>query len=144
MDDTEGTADDMYILIGTHVLTIYPPAQDPTDGIVDCVNTPVDACTDDTFSTTATNPTGGAAIANWDGTSYTAQPGDLVGTMEIIVTTTNGCTETFTITTPACPGMSPAPIPTMSQWGLMIYGLLILNFGLILIRRKSWTQPFVE
>ena len=26
------------------------------------------------------------------------------------------------------------PIPTMSQWGLMIYGLLILNLGLILIK----------
>ena len=42
-----GTGDDadMYLLLGTHTLTVFPPAQDPTDGIVACVNTPVDACT---------------------------------------------------------------------------------------------------
>jgi len=30
-----------------------------------------------------------------------------------------------------------APIPTMSEWGLIIFGLLILNLGLISIRRKE-------
>lgn len=31
-----------------------------------------------------------------------------------------------------------APIPTMSQWGLMIFGLLMLNLGLIFIREKEY------
>ena len=30
-----------------------------------------------------------------------------------------------------------APIPTMSQWGLMIFGLLVLNIGLVLIRKQE-------
>ncbi len=29
------------------------------------------------------------------------------------------------------------PIPTMSQWGLMIFGLLILNIGLVFIRKQE-------
>jgi len=38
-------------------------------------------------------------------------------------------------TTEAC---APEPqIPTMSEWGLMIFGLLILNLGMILIRRRE-------
>ena len=28
-------------------------------------------------------------------------------------------------------------IPTMSQWGLMIFGLLTINIGLVLLRRKE-------
>ena len=38
-------------------------------------------------------------------------------------------------TTEACePEM---PIPTMSEWGLMIFGLLVLNLGVLLMRRKE-------
>jgi len=35
-----------------------------------------------------------------------------------------------------CP-VEEDPIPTMSEWGLMIFGLLTLNMGLITIRRKE-------
>lgn len=31
----------------------------------------------------------------------------------------------------------PAPIPTMSEWGLMIFGLVVLNLGVLGIRRKE-------
>jgi len=31
----------------------------------------------------------------------------------------------------------PDPVPTMSQWGLLIFGLLILNMGLFLVGRQS-------
>lgn len=30
-----------------------------------------------------------------------------------------------------------APIPTMSQWGLMIFGLLLLNLGIYFVRRQE-------
>jgi len=29
------------------------------------------------------------------------------------------------------------PIPTMSEWGLMIFGLLVLNLGVIFLRRRE-------
>ncbi len=38
-------------------------------------------------------------------------------------------------TTEAC--TPQAPIPTMSEWGLIIFGLLTLNLGLILIQRRE-------
>lgn len=31
----------------------------------------------------------------------------------------------------------PEPIPTMSQWGLLIFGLLILNMGVVFVQRKD-------
>ena len=31
----------------------------------------------------------------------------------------------------------PKPIPTMSQWGLLIFGLLIMNLGLFFLKRKE-------
>lgn len=31
----------------------------------------------------------------------------------------------------------PAPIPTLSQWGLLIFGLVLLNLGLIKIHQKE-------
>ncbi|MEM1120193.1 MAG: IPTL-CTERM sorting domain-containing protein [Bacteroidota bacterium] len=33
--------------------------------------------------------------------------------------------------------VAQAPIPTMSQWGLMIFGLLIVNMSVVLIRRRE-------
>ncbi len=75
----------------------------PTDGIVDCVNTPVPAA-GTSLGATAANPTGGAAIANWDGTAYTALPGDVAGTIEVTVTDdVTLCTAVCVIATPACP-----------------------------------------
>lgn len=35
------------------------------------------------------------------------------------------------------PAPTPDPIPTLNEWGLLIFGLLVLNLGLILIHRKS-------
>lgn len=38
----------------------------------------------------------------------------------------------------ACPtAAAQAPIPTMSQWGLMIFGLLVLNLGVFFLYRKQ-------
>lgn len=36
-----------------------------------------------------------------------------------------------------CPSTAQAPIPTMSEWGTMIFCLLILNLGLIFLREQS-------
>lgn len=33
--------------------------------------------------------------------------------------------------------VASAPIPTLSQWGLLVMGLLVLNLGLIFIRKKE-------
>ena len=110
-DAAVGGGDDTYLLLGTHTLTVYPPAQDPMDVIDACTNTPTAICPNDAFDAVATNATGGADVANWNGTTYTAQPGDLAGTIDLTVTTTNGCTGTFPIATPACPAMCPAVNP---------------------------------
>jgi len=71
--DDGGANDDVLLRLGTYTLTTFPSAQAP-----------------------------GASPANWDGTTYTAQEGDAAGTIDIEVTTGNGCTGTFTIATPGC------------------------------------------
>lgn len=56
------------------------------------------------------------------------------------VTVSNGVsTENFT--TASCI-QCDATIPTMSQWGLLIFGLLVLNLGLHFIRRKEKVLEF--
>lgn len=37
----------------------------------------------------------------------------------------------------SCPGAMVSEIPSMSEWGLLIFCLLLLNLGLILIARKE-------
>ena len=39
----------------------------------------------------------------------------------------------------ACPSCTPpaAPIPTMNQWGILIFALLMINLGLIFVYRKQ-------
>ncbi len=55
-------------------------------------------------------------------TTYTITSGDA------------GCAETVQFEVRV---WSEATVPTMSQWGLMIFGLLILNIGLIFIREQE-------
>ncbi len=51
------------------------------------------------------------------------------------VTVSNGVsTEDFT--TASC-NQCTSTIPTMSEWGLMIFALLTMNLGLITLRRKE-------
>ena len=38
------------------------------------------------------------------------------------------------------PSITPSVIPTISQWGLLIFGLLLLNLGIIFVYRKEWTS----
>ena len=53
------------------------------------------------------------------------------------ITVSNGVdTENFT-TTSCSP--CPDPIPTLSQWGVLVFGLLILNLSLIFIKSKAHT-----
>ena len=42
-----------------------------------------------------------------------------------------------------CPTVS-APVPTMSQWGLIIFGLLVLNLSITLIYREDWNESVIE
>lgn len=39
--------------------------------------------------------------------------------------------------TSCTPAVATAPVPTMSQWGLLIFGLLTLNLGLIFLYKKQ-------
>jgi len=110
-----GGGDDSYLLLGTFSLTIYPEVQ-PTSEITDaaaCTTTITAGCAIDIFGA-ATNPTGGANAANWDAATgvYTAAPGDVAGTLDIMVTSgvvDSNCTPLqVTINTPAC---SANPVP---------------------------------
>ena len=81
-------------------------------------------------------------------TSYTVSPTDGVSqsgsnlclsptsnTVYTVVSTDQaGCTESAQIEVRI---WNETPIPTMSQWGLMIFGLLILNIGLVFIRKQE-------
>ena len=51
------------------------------------------------------------------------------------VTVSNGVSTEDFITASCSP--CPSTIPTMSQWGLMIFGLLILNMSVVMIRREE-------
>jgi len=88
-DAMTGTADDSYIFLGMITLTIYPEVQ-PTTEVMDagaCTTTITSACIGDTFGM-VTNATGGANASNWDAATgvYTAQAGDLAGTLDVMVT----------------------------------------------------------
>lgn len=117
-DAVSGTADDSYLFLGMITLTVYPEVQ-PTNEVSDpvaCTTTISPTCAGDTFDM-GTNPTGGANTANWDAVAgvYTAQPGDLAGTLDIMVSSGiagNTCPPiTVTITTPAC---ADAPVPSIT------------------------------
>lgn len=43
----------------------------------------------------------------------------------------------FMIISPATPSISSTPIPTMSQWGLLIFGLLIMNLSVFYVQRSE-------
>ena len=56
-----------------------------------------------------------------------------------ISATVDGVTEINT--TSSCePCINPIPIPTTSAWGLLIFGLLILNLGILLLLRFKSIQ----
>ena len=55
-------------------------------------------------------------------------------TYTIVSTDQAGCTESAQIEVRL---WNEVAVPTMSQWGLMIFGLLILNIGLVFIRKQE-------
>lgn len=48
-----------------------------------------------------------------------------------------GNSSTFPFTTSSCSESDCFPIPTMSQWGLLIFGLLVMNLSMIFIRKSA-------
>ena len=107
-DATQGTDDDIYLLVGTFVLTVNPDTQTPTVPTASaCMVTLVPICANDGLAVAGTpNETGDASAANFDTTTgvYTAQPGDAAGSIDITVTNEFGCEPvTVTLATPACP-----------------------------------------
>jgi|GEM_PF-1407762 len=115
-DATQGTADDIYLLVGTFVLTVNPDTQTPAVPTASaCMVTLVPICANDVLAAAGTpNETGDASAANFDATTgvYTAQPGDTAGSIDITVTNEFGCEPvTVTLATPACPAACPATVP---------------------------------
>lgn len=46
----------------------------------------------------------------------------------------------MTFTGEGPPTVATAPIPTMSQWGLLIFGLLIMNISVFFVKRRELIQ----
>jgi len=38
---------------------------------------------------------------------------------------------------PACAGSTPTPVPTMGEWALIIFGLIIMSLGVVTVRRRE-------
>ncbi len=111
-DGVSGTADDEYLFMGTHTLTVYPEAQEPmvTAGTDVCQVIATPLCVD--LLGAATSASGGASMANWDSASgiYTALPGDLAGTVTITIASGLGaiCADIeYILATPACAAICP-------------------------------------
>lgn len=103
-DQSSGdSAGDIYTLQSTYTLTAAPLTQVPSSTENGCEVSLTPSCTNDTYSN-PTNPTGGAAIANFNSATgvYTAQSGDAAGTLGITVTNEFSCTTTYTISTCLC------------------------------------------
>lgn len=58
------------------------------------------------------------------------------GLMTLVTRSTGGLDLALDLPKPTCPAPA-APIPTMSEWGMLIFGLLVLNLGLIFVRRRT-------
>lgn len=72
---------------------------------------------------------------SWDdGVSTDFHDNLITGIYRVTATDAAGCqSDTF-----AKANISDCSIPTMSEWGLLIFGLLILNLGLMLVLRMEW------
>lgn len=104
-DGAAGGGDDSYLLVGTFTLTIFPPAQNPTLVMSDaCAVTLIPAC--GTTIGTASNPIGtGVEIGDFAPNVYTADPGDVAGSLDISISSDAGICPAiiYTLPTPACP-----------------------------------------
>ncbi len=85
-------------------------------------------------------------VVNFDVTIPTFNFGDVAGGIFIQDNLFGTCTSNtinglLPANAGACtsctPAVAQAPIPTMSQWGLLIFGLLVLNLGVIFLYRKQ-------
>ena len=71
---------------------------------------------------------------------------DAVGNLDVDFFHASGATGTIQVsiggiarnfTVEACQSTACEPIPTMSEWGLMIFGLLVMNMSVFFVRRKE-------
>ena len=96
--------DDIWSLVGNYTLTVNPTVLAGTASApVGCSLTVTKQCTDDVM--TASAPTGGAAILNFDPATgiFTAYPGAGTGTLTITFSNASGCSSpTLVINTPSC------------------------------------------
>ena len=112
IDGVAGGGDDSYLLLGTYTLTVNPNTQTPvTPAPSNCTVTLAPICANDVMTVAATpNLTGDALAANFNATTgvYTAQAGDVAGSIDITITNEFSCAPvTYTLATPACPASAP-------------------------------------
>ena len=91
----------------------------------------------------ATNcPDGSALMYSIDGTNFSANLPIYNQFVPVTVTTRCDCEADGSVVSRASqvatnPGACPDTVPTMSEWGLMIFGLLILNMGVMFLYRRE-------
>lgn len=66
----------------------------------------------------------------------TTAPGTYTGG-EYLTRTSADAARDLNFSATISPVVATAPIPTMSQWGLLIFGLLILNLGVSFVKQKE-------
>jgi len=108
--DGSGTdnAGDTYTLVSSYTLTVNPEIQAPTVMTIGCSFTITGACPNDIITLSNQTIAGGVILNNGtNSVTYTAQPGDAAGIINVNITTGtagSACTLLSTETTPACPG----------------------------------------
>ena len=71
-------------------------------------------------------------VTSGQGTASITGP---AGTYVLTVTDSNGCTDQVTVTIPAALATT---IPTLSQWGLILLGLVVVTIGVVTVWRKKY------
>ena len=103
---------DTYTLLSTFTATVYPAIQAPTIATNGCAVTITGDCPNDIV--TLSNQTVGTGVITNNGTNsvtYTAQAGDLSGTVDVdIVSGIGGSTCTYTTTTANTPACCPTAV----------------------------------
>jgi len=121
-----------------------PPVGTKPTGLVDGVNN-LYWCTDTTFPCNGPDPGVGGGVVWWQGVTFT---GLTPGTYTFTCGSTCGVTQqwasfgtgTVTLTLTGSQiggGVTPsAPIPTVSEWGLIVSAMMLLAMGLFALRLR--------
>lgn len=115
-----------------------PP--NPNDDFISFTLNPMGVGVGASYNVTVNNGTINPTSANYNtATTFQLQadsPGAGNVTVTIVDGNNNNCTRQVTIVDPGACAIENT-IPTMSQWGLLIFGLLILNLSVFFVQRRE-------